>query len=181
MKSVYAETFDEYSIDFLLRNYNAVAIGSKNNNQITEYKKYIQGTNKGDIKNLNFEGAVLARGNYPNKINNNIDFDKLYAAYEVMYDDAIQLARDGICIYDLPYNIVFDGERLFGIDTCGYYHAPVMDCLNNPKYIFHHIVKLLCYKKIIRLMSEKYSGNQAHHRFASFKNIVYLCLRYLLF
>lgn len=71
-----------------------------------------------------------------------IDFDKLYAAYEVMYEDAIKLAEDGICIYDLPYNIVFDGERLYGIDTCGYYRAPVMECLNNPNYVDHAVKRL---------------------------------------
>ena len=71
-----------------------------------------------------------------------IDFDKLYAAYEVMYEDAIQLAKDGISIYDLPYNIVFDGERLYGIDTCGYYRAPVMECLRNPNYVDHAVKRL---------------------------------------
>ena len=71
-----------------------------------------------------------------------IDFDKLYKAYEVMYEDAIQLARDGISIYDLPYNVVFDGERLIGIDTCGYSRAPVMECLRNPEYVDDAVKRL---------------------------------------
>lgn len=71
-----------------------------------------------------------------------IDFDKLYKAYEVMYEDAIQLARDGISIYDLPYNVVFDGEKLIGIDTCGYSRAPVMECLRNPEYVDDAVKRL---------------------------------------
>ena len=31
-----------------------------------------------------------------------IDFEKLYQAYQIMYDDAVKLAEDGICIYVLP-------------------------------------------------------------------------------
>lgn len=60
-----------------------------------------------------------------------IDFDKLYAAYEVLYEDAIKLAEQGIAIYDLSHNLLFDGERLIGVDTCSYYRAPVMDCCHN--------------------------------------------------
>ncbi len=60
-----------------------------------------------------------------------IDFDKLYAAYEVMYEEAIRLAEEGIAIYDLSHNLLFDGERLIGVDTCGYYRAPVMECTHN--------------------------------------------------
>jgi len=60
-----------------------------------------------------------------------IDFERLYQAYEVMYDDAIKLSKDGIGVYDLSFNLMFDGERLTGVDTCGYYRAPVMECLHN--------------------------------------------------
>ena len=51
---------------------------------------------------------------------NHIDFDKLIQAYSVFMEDAVRLSKDGIRIYDLSYNLMFDGERLFGIDTCGY-------------------------------------------------------------
>ena len=71
-----------------------------------------------------------------------IDFDKLYAAYKVMRQDAIQLTKDGISIYDLPYNIVFDGERLFGIDTCGYTRAPIKDCLRNTESVADAVKRL---------------------------------------
>lgn len=49
-----------------------------------------------------------------------IDFDKLYNAYLVMRNNAIALAQEGIRIYDLSCNVVFDGNRLVGIDTCKY-------------------------------------------------------------
>lgn len=71
-----------------------------------------------------------------------IDFEKLYKAYEVMYADAVKLAEDGIGIYDLPYNVIFDGEKLLGIDTCGYYRAPVMECLSNPDYVDDAVKRL---------------------------------------
>lgn len=64
-----------------------------------------------------------------------IDFDKLFEAYRVMYDDAIKLAEDGIRIYDLSFNLVFDGEKLTGVDTCGYYRAPVLECLFNTECV----------------------------------------------
>lgn len=49
-----------------------------------------------------------------------IDFDKLIAAYGNLYNDALVLANAGIRIFDLSYNVMFDGENLYGIDTCGY-------------------------------------------------------------
>ncbi len=52
-----------------------------------------------------------------------INFKKLARAYDVMVEDAKKLASIGIAIYDLPYNLMFDGERLVGIDTCGYYRT----------------------------------------------------------
>lgn len=49
-----------------------------------------------------------------------INFDRLIAAYGIMYNDALVLANQGIRIFDLSYNVMFDGDRLYGIDTCGY-------------------------------------------------------------
>lgn len=47
-----------------------------------------------------------------------IDFDKLIKAYYKMEKDVLLLTNNSIKIYDLPYNLLFDGERLVGIDTC---------------------------------------------------------------
>lgn len=49
-----------------------------------------------------------------------IDFDKLIDAYYIMCNDAEKLAADNIRIFDLSYNILFDGEKLYGIDTDHY-------------------------------------------------------------
>ena len=101
---VNAENSNEnYSIDYLLRHYNAVTFGTKENNILTEYKQTIQGTNKGDIKNLNVEGPVLARGNYPNKVNENVDFDKMYA--QVMNESQMLVDKTEYTINDYYINI----------------------------------------------------------------------------
>lgn len=60
-----------------------------------------------------------------------IDFDKLYEAYQVLHEDALQLANDGIGILDLSFNLIFDGEKLTGVDTCSYYHGTKEDCEKN--------------------------------------------------
>lgn len=49
-----------------------------------------------------------------------INFDKLIDAYGILSNAALNLANKGIKISDLPYNVMFDGEKLYGIDTCGY-------------------------------------------------------------
>lgn len=64
-----------------------------------------------------------------------IDFKNLYDAYEVVYDNAIKLANEGIAIYDLSFNLLFDGENLTGVDTCGYYRAPVSECRHNTECV----------------------------------------------
>lgn len=60
-----------------------------------------------------------------------IDFDKLIEAYNVMLEDTIKLAEDGISIYDLSFNLMFDGKKLVGVDTCSYYMAPSIECFKN--------------------------------------------------
>ena len=49
-----------------------------------------------------------------------IDFDKLLNAYYIMIKDIEKLSQEKIQIYDLPYNLMFTGDRLFGIDTLWY-------------------------------------------------------------
>lgn len=50
----------------------------------------------------------------------NIDFAALAHAYRKMAEDIKLLSEERILIFDLPFNIMFDGENLVGIDTCGY-------------------------------------------------------------
>ncbi len=49
-----------------------------------------------------------------------IDFSKLSKAYKVMYNDILKLSSENILIDDLPFNIIFDGDKLTAIDTCSY-------------------------------------------------------------
>lgn len=104
-----------------------------------------------------------------------INFDKLYRAYEVLYDDAIALAEDGIGIYDLSYNLMFDGERLIGVDTCGYYRTSPMECLHNTecvdaavKNLFTHYAEYVKGEKLdtdmdvksfLKMVERKYSNH----------------------
>lgn len=60
-----------------------------------------------------------------------IDFEKLYQAYEELHKEAIRLGENGISIFDLPFNLLFDGEKLIGIDTCGYFRTSPEECLEN--------------------------------------------------
>ena len=97
------ESNEKYSIDYLLKHYNAVTLGTKNNNILTEYQQKIQGTNKGDIKNLNVEGPVLARGEYANKVNEDVDFDKMYA--QVMNESQMLVDMTEYHINDYYINV----------------------------------------------------------------------------
>ncbi len=50
----------------------------------------------------------------------NIDFNALAVAYKLMLEDVDLLSKEKVEIYDLTFNLVFDGKRLTGVDTCGY-------------------------------------------------------------
>ena len=51
----------------------------------------------------------------------NINFRSLIKAYLRMKADVVALSEKHIAIYDLPFNLMFDGQKLTAIDTCGYY------------------------------------------------------------
>lgn len=53
----------------------------------------------------------------------NLNINKLIKAYARILKDVIKLSEKNIVIYDLIYNLLFDGERLYAIDTCGYYKS----------------------------------------------------------
>lgn len=68
---------------------------------------------------------------------NHIDFNKLIDAYYNMMSDAEKLADANIKIFDLSHNIMFDGNKLYGIDT-DYYRKvdyPILEhnrsCVDN--------------------------------------------------
>lgn len=49
-----------------------------------------------------------------------IDFNALAMAYKKMLSDVDVLSEEKVKIYDLTFNLIFDGTNLTGIDTCGY-------------------------------------------------------------
>ena len=49
-----------------------------------------------------------------------IDFAAVANAYRKMLEDIKLLSEEKVLIFDLPFNIMFDGESYTGIDTCGY-------------------------------------------------------------
>jgi len=49
-----------------------------------------------------------------------INFTKLLKAYYMMLKEIIKLSNENIQISDLNHNLMFTGEKLIGIDTCGY-------------------------------------------------------------
>ena len=67
-KNVYAEQFNgEYSIDYLLRNYNAVTFNNKSYNVPTVYYYTMNNYSEGSVYDIQYvEGAVLISGNYIN-------------------------------------------------------------------------------------------------------------------
>lgn len=48
------------------------------------------------------------------------DFDKLIKAYYNILEDVKVLSNNKIIICDLTFNLIFDGENIYAIDTCGY-------------------------------------------------------------
>lgn len=49
-----------------------------------------------------------------------MDFEKFSNAYKIMQEDVDKLSSNKILMFDLPFNVIYDGNRLVGIDTCGY-------------------------------------------------------------
>lgn len=60
-----------------------------------------------------------------------IDFRSLVNAYLRMKSDVVALSEKHIAIYDLPFNLMFDGKKLTAIDTCGYYKSDESVLRNN--------------------------------------------------
>ena len=63
----------------------------------------------------------------------NINFRSLIKAYLRMKADVVALSEKHIAIYDLPFNLMFDGQKLIAIDTCGYYKTDESVLKNNLK------------------------------------------------
>ncbi len=79
-------------------------------------KNWLLGYKSKLIKNNLFNGENF---NSPEDLVN-INFNNLANAYKIMLQDVDLLSEDKIKIFDLTFNLVFDGKTLTGIDTCGY-------------------------------------------------------------
>ena len=60
-----------------------------------------------------------------------INFNKLIKAYYEMIGDVDYLTSQGIKIYDLGFNLLYDSNRLYGIDTCSYEQNKSITCQEN--------------------------------------------------
>lgn len=67
------------------------------------------------------EGNLFSAENISNLASiRHINFDNLSKAYYNMAKDVIELSSNKVLIEDMPFNVIFDGERLTAIDTCDY-------------------------------------------------------------
>ena len=79
-----------------------------------------------------------------------MDFNKFSRAYKTMKKDVIKLSSKNILINDLCSNIVYDGKRLVGIDTCGYKkvdYNPTKNNIDSYDYAIECIFRF-CYNKM---------------------------------
>ena len=76
--------------------------------------KYIE-NNLFDLNMLNFfqEGVI--------------DYKALKEAYKAFKKDVIKLSEKKIEIFDLPNNLLFDGSKMYAIDTCSYHYSDSKD------------------------------------------------------
>ena len=49
-----------------------------------------------------------------------LDFETLASAYKEMLRDMKELSKQHIQVFDFMFNIMYDGEKIKAIDTCGY-------------------------------------------------------------
>lgn len=79
-------------------------------------KNWLLGYKSRLIRNDLFNGDIF---NSPEDLAS-INFNNLAKAYKIMLRDVDLLSEEKIRIFDLTFNLTFDGKELTGIDTCGY-------------------------------------------------------------
>lgn len=82
-----------------------------------------------------------------------INFKNLAKAYNEMAADVLTLSDEGILMYDFPFNVLFDGEKLIAVDTCGYKRVdynPKEDNISSLNYSIEMIFSMWfdTYKKV---------------------------------
>lgn len=71
-----------------------------------------------------------------------INFDKLLKAYYIMLKDIVKLSNANILISDLSHNLMFTGEKLVGIDTCGYTRVSTNPYIRNKASLDKAIIEI---------------------------------------
>lgn len=75
----------------------------------------------------------------------NLDFAAVSLAYKRMLLDIVGISNRRILIFDLPFNIMFDGESFTAIDTCGYKkvdYDPLVDNLKSLNLAMENLFRL---------------------------------------
>lgn len=80
-------------------------------------------------------------------IENMVDIDSasIVSAYEAMLEDIRLLSEESILIFDLPFNLMFDGEKFTAIDTCGYKkvgYNPIQDNIKSLNYAIESLFRM---------------------------------------
>lgn len=123
------------------------------NNQVKAYEsKYVQ-----DI--FTIESNCAARGYFiADETYDKVDFKKLYKAYLVLQKEVLELSKKHILMDDLLYNLLFDGEKLYAIDTLGYKKVKE-DCtmrnLEQLDYAIRGKISLYCESRNIEIKGLK--------------------------
>lgn len=74
-----------------------------------------------------------------------IDFAAVAKAYKDMLEDIKLLSEENVLIYDLPFNLMFDGTKFTAIDTCGYKKVgfnPLQENIRSLNLAMEHLFKL---------------------------------------
>lgn len=80
----------------------------------------IDGKLKGYTSRI-IKNNILSDSNLENFNLGAIDFTALKMAYKLFKIETALLANKGIAVFDLANNLVFDGKRIYAVDTCCYY------------------------------------------------------------
>ena len=95
-KSVLAAS-NEYSLDYVLEHYNAVAFGANDNTTLNEYNQKVAGTTKGEINGLTVQGEILKRSQA-----GNVNLDEMYV--QVINESNKLVENTEYYINDCPYD-----------------------------------------------------------------------------
>ena len=71
-----------------------------------------------------------------------LDFEKVSSAYKLLLEDVKTLSCLRIVIFDMAMNLMFDGEKMVAIDTCGYKRVSY-PCLDENIHSLNYAIEAL--------------------------------------